>query len=59
MRGRRACSIELRVAGDLARLWRNQGKIAEAHDLLAPIYGWFTERSKGASCRADVNRSST
>jgi predicted ATPase len=27
----------------LARLWRQQGKIKEAHDLLAPIYGWFTE----------------
>jgi hypothetical protein len=28
---------------DLARLWRDQGKRAEARDLLAPIYGWFTE----------------
>ena len=27
----------------LARLWRDQGKRAEARDLLAPIYGWFTE----------------
>ena len=27
----------------LARLWRDQGKRQEAHDLLAPIYGWFTE----------------
>ena len=27
----------------LARLWRDQGKRDEAHDLLAPIYGWFTE----------------
>ncbi len=28
---------------NLARLWRNQGKTGEARDLLAPIYGWFTE----------------
>jgi class 3 adenylate cyclase len=34
---------ELRAARDLARLWREQGKRAEAHDLLAPVYGWFTE----------------
>jgi predicted ATPase len=34
---------ELRAALDLARLWRDQGKRDEAHDLLAPIYGWFTE----------------
>jgi predicted ATPase len=27
----------------LARLWRNQGKVREARELLAPIYGWFTE----------------
>jgi predicted ATPase len=34
---------ELRVAIDLARLWRDQGKTAEARDLLAPVYGWFSE----------------
>jgi predicted ATPase len=34
---------ELRAALDLARLWRDQGKRTEAHDRLAPIYGWFTE----------------
>jgi predicted ATPase len=34
---------ELRVANDLARLWRDQGKRDEACDLLAPVYGWFTE----------------
>ena len=34
---------ELRAAVSLARLWRDQGKPAEARDLLAPIYGWFTE----------------
>ena len=27
----------------LSRLWQQQGKQAEAHELLAPIYGWFTE----------------
>jgi class 3 adenylate cyclase/tetratricopeptide (TPR) repeat protein len=34
---------ELRAALDLARLWRDQGRRTEARDLLAPIYGWFTE----------------
>jgi predicted ATPase len=34
---------ELRASLDLARLWRDQGKRDEALDLLAPIYGWFTE----------------
>jgi len=34
---------ELRAAASLARLWRDQGKRTEARDLLAPIYGWFTE----------------
>jgi predicted ATPase len=34
---------ELRAALDLARLWRDQGKRSEARDLLAPVYGWFTE----------------
>jgi tetratricopeptide (TPR) repeat protein len=34
---------ELRAAISLARLWRDQGKRAEARDLLAPVYGWFTE----------------
>jgi tetratricopeptide (TPR) repeat protein len=34
---------ELRVANDLARLWRDQGKRDEARDLLAPVYNWFTE----------------
>jgi class 3 adenylate cyclase/tetratricopeptide (TPR) repeat protein len=35
--------FELRAAISLARLWRDQGKRQKAHDLLAPIYGWFTE----------------
>jgi predicted ATPase len=34
---------ELRAGGNLARLGSNQGHGAEARDLLAPIYGWFTE----------------
>jgi predicted ATPase len=33
----------LRAATSLARLWRNQGKCAEVHELLAPVCGWFTE----------------
>jgi predicted ATPase len=36
-------SCELRAALSLSRLWQRQGKHAEAHELLAPIYGWFTE----------------
>jgi len=35
--------LELRAAASLARLWRDQGKRQEAYDLLAPVYGWFTE----------------
>ena len=34
---------ELRASVHLARLWRDQGKRDEARDLLAPVYGWFTE----------------
>jgi predicted ATPase len=34
---------ELLGAASLARLWRDQGKRTEARDLLAPVYGWFTE----------------
>jgi predicted ATPase len=36
-------SLELRAAMSLAQLWGTRGRRAEAHDLLAPIYGWFTE----------------
>ncbi len=38
-----AKSLELRAATSLARLWQRRGKIAEARDLLAPVYGWFSE----------------
>ena len=38
-----AKSLELRAATSLARLWRKQGKTVEAHELLAPVYNWFTE----------------
>ena len=38
-----AKSLELRAAVSLARLWIEQGRSAEARDLLAPVYGWFTE----------------
>jgi predicted ATPase len=38
-----AKSLELRAARDLARLWGEQGRRAEARELLAPVYGWFTE----------------
>ena len=38
-----AKSFELRIATSLARLWQQQGKRQEAYDLLAPVYGWFTE----------------
>jgi class 3 adenylate cyclase/predicted ATPase len=38
-----AKSLELRAATSLARLWRDQGKVQQAHELLAPVYGWFTE----------------
>src|SRR5262249_41749188 len=42
-RRQQAKSRELRAAMSLARLWQRQGKRAEAHELLAPIYTWFTE----------------
>jgi predicted ATPase len=42
-REQQAKSWELRAAMSMARLWRDQGKRNEARDLLAPVYGWFTE----------------
>jgi predicted ATPase len=42
-RAQQAKSWELRAAMSMARLWRDQGKRQQAHDLLATVYGWFTE----------------
>jgi predicted ATPase len=42
-RQQQAKSWELRGSMSMARLWRDQGKRDEARDLLAPVYGWFTE----------------
>jgi tetratricopeptide (TPR) repeat protein len=42
-RGQKAKSYELRAATSLARLWGDQGRRAEAINLLAPVHGWFTE----------------
>jgi predicted ATPase len=42
-RHQQAKSLELRAATSLARLWQQQGKWDEARQLLAPVYGWFTE----------------
>jgi predicted ATPase len=42
-RSQEARSYELRAATRLARLWQRQGKREEARELLAPVYGWFTE----------------
>jgi predicted ATPase len=42
-RQQQAKSWELRAAMSLARLWQSQGKVQQARDLLAPVYGWFTE----------------
>ena len=42
-RQQQAKSWELRAAMSLARLWRDQGKVQQARELLAPVYGWFTE----------------
>jgi predicted ATPase len=43
-RQQQAKSWELRAAMSMARLWRGQGKVQQARELLAPVYGWFTER---------------
>ena len=42
-RQQQAKSWELRAAMSTARLWRDQGKLQQARELLAPVYGWFTE----------------
>jgi predicted ATPase len=38
-----ARGLELRASTSLTRLWRDQGKVQQARELLAPAYGWFTE----------------
>ena len=42
-RNQQARLFELRAATSLAQLWGEQGRRAEARELLAPVYGWFTE----------------
>jgi predicted ATPase len=42
-RQQQARSWELRAAMSMARLWRGRGRQDEARELLAPVYGWFTE----------------
>ena len=42
-RSQQAKSLELRAVTSLSKLWHQQGKRQEAHDLLAPVYNWFTE----------------
>jgi predicted ATPase len=50
-RQQQAKSLELRAALSLSRLWQQQGKRVEVRDLLAPIYGWFTEGFDTADLR--------
>jgi predicted ATPase len=54
-RQQKAKSWELRAAMSLARLWRDQGKVQQARELLAPVYGWVrharSEGSEGAAAR--------
>ena len=51
-RTQKAKSFELRAATSLCRLWQQQGKGAEAYNLLAAIYGWFTEGFDTADLQA-------
>jgi class 3 adenylate cyclase/predicted ATPase len=50
-RAQQARSWELRAASSLARLWRDEGKARKARELLAPVYGWFTEGLDTADLR--------
>jgi tetratricopeptide (TPR) repeat protein len=50
-RRQQATAYELRAATSLARLWGEQGRRAKARDLLAPVYGWFTEGFDTADLR--------
>jgi predicted ATPase len=49
--GQSAKLLQLRASTSLARLWRDQGRRAEAHDLLHPVYNWFTEGFAAADLR--------
>jgi predicted ATPase len=51
-RGQSAKSLELRAAMSLSRLWQRQGKKTEARQLLAEVYGWFTEGFDTADLKA-------
>jgi predicted ATPase len=53
-RKQQAKSWELRAATSMARLWRDQGKRDEARELLAPVYGWFTEGFDTREAECDV-----
>jgi hypothetical protein len=56
-REQQAKSLELRAAMSMARLWRDQGKRQQAHDLLAPIYGCNTYVQQGGSiCGQNLQR---
>ena len=49
--------LELRAAMSMARLWRDQGRVQQARELLAPVYGWFTEgvrHARSEGCEAVV-----
>ena len=50
-RHQQAKSLELRATMSLTRLWQGQGKHADARQLLAPIYDWFTEGFDTADLR--------
>ncbi len=50
-KGQQARSLELRAAATLARVWQGHGRHAQAHDLLAPVHGWFTEGFATADLR--------
>ena len=48
------CKHYTLVETRFARLWHSQGKTTEANDLLAPVYGWFSETGKSDHVTPDV-----